>query len=157
MTAHVYETQVCWSADGGEGTRSYRSYSRNHTVGAAAKPPIGASSDPAFRGDASRYNPEELFVASLSACHMLWYLHLCATSGVTVVEYRDGARGTLELDRDGSGRFASIVLRPAVLVTAESDPARAAALHERAHECCFLARSVTVPIAVVPDVRRQPD
>ena len=149
---HSYATFVHWSAGDGPGTTSYRSYSRDHTVGAVGKPPIAASSDPAFRGDAGRYNPEELFVVSLSACHMLWYLHLCAVNGVVVLEYRDEARGTLELDNDGSGRFVDVTLRPVVTIAPGSDARAGIALHERAHELCFIARSVNVPVRVEPRV-----
>ena len=141
-----------WSAGDGPGTTNYRSYARDHTVGAEDKPPIAASSDPAFRGNAARYNPEELFVASISACHMLWYLHLCSISGIVVVEYRDEADGTLELGSDGSGRFVNVTLRPAVTIRPGGDAQTAIDLHKRAHELCFIARSVNVPIEVEPEV-----
>ena len=109
---HAYAVFVRWSAGDGDGTATYRSYSRDHSIGADGKAEIEASSDPAFRGDASRYNPEELLVASLSSCHMLWYLHLCAMNGVVVVAYRDDAAGDMEENPDGSGQFARVDLRP---------------------------------------------
>jgi len=149
---HRYQTSVHWSAGDGPGTTNYRSYARDHTVGAEGKPPIAASSDPAFRGNAARYNPEELFVASLSACHMLWYLHLCSINRIIVVEYHDEANGTLELGSDGSGRFVNVTLRPAVTIRPGGDAQAAIDLHERAHELCFIARSVNVPIEVQPEV-----
>src|SRR5438045_488065 len=92
---HNYEIQIDWTGNNGEGTKSYKSYRRDHTIASMVqgKPLIPGSSDPNFRGDATRYNPEELLVASLSSCHMLWYLHLCATNDVTVVEYQDAASG----------------------------------------------------------------
>ncbi|MGA8475558.1 MAG: OsmC family protein [Candidatus Cybelea sp.] len=148
---HRYETSVHWSARDGPGTTNYRSYARAHTIGADGKLPIAASADPAFRGDATRYNPEELFVASISACHMLWYLHLCSTSGIVVVDYRDEASGTLELGADGSGQFVNVTLHPAVAIRS-GDVQAAIDLHERAHELCFIARSVNVPIEVKPEV-----
>jgi organic hydroperoxide reductase OsmC/OhrA len=148
---HRYETSVHWSAGDGPGTTNYRSYARAHTIGAEGKLPIAASADPAFRGDATRYNPEELFVASISACHMLWYLHLCSTSGIVVVDYRDEASGTLELGADGSGRFVNVTLHPAVAIRS-GDVQAAIDLHKRAHELCFIARSVNVPIEVKPEV-----
>jgi organic hydroperoxide reductase OsmC/OhrA len=144
---HAYETSLLWTAGDGEGTASYRGYSRNHSIHAASKPEIAASSDPAFRGDATRYNPEELFVASLSSCHMLWYLHLCSVNAVRVVEYRDDAVGSMEESGVDGGRFTSVTLRPMASI-ASSDPAQALALHEEAHQLCYIARSVNFPVAI---------
>jgi organic hydroperoxide reductase OsmC/OhrA len=145
---HTYGTYVHWTAANGEGTKSYRSYSRNYTIGAAGKPEIAGSSDPAFRGDASRYNPEELLVASLSSCHMLWYLHLCSVSGITVVDYRDSASGAMEEDGSGLAQFESVDLRPVVTIAGEADRVKALELHREAHRLCFIARSVNFPVKV---------
>ena len=150
MKSHQYTTYLRWSANG-EGTKSYRSYSRNFTITAQGKADIAGSSDPAFRGDALRYNPEELLVASLSSCHMLWYLHLCSVNEIAVLDYRDAATGTME-ERDGSGQFERVTLRPAIKVSAGDDLARAMALHEEAHRLCFIARSVNFPVDVEPEV-----
>jgi organic hydroperoxide reductase OsmC/OhrA len=150
VKSHQYTTHVRWSANG-EGTKSYRSYSRNFTISAEGKVDIAGSSDPAFRGDALRYNPEELLVASLSSCHMLWYLHLCSVNEIAVLDYRDAATGTME-ERDGSGQFVRVTLRPAIEVSAGDDLARAIALHEEAHRLCFIARSVNFPVDVEPEV-----
>ncbi len=149
--AHAYGACVQWTAADGAGTKSYRSYSRNHTIGTDGKPDIRASSDPAFRGDPSRYNPEELLVASLSSCHLLWYLHLCSVNGITVLEYRDDATGTMEEDDDGSARFVGVQLRPVATIAA-GDRARALELHSEAHRLCFIARSVNFPVAVTAEV-----
>src|SRR4051794_15702766 len=101
---HRYRVAVRWTGNTGQGTSGYRAYSRDHVVEAAGKPPIPGSSDPQFRGDASRWNPEELLVASLSACHKLWYLHLCAEAGVTVTAYEDHAEAVMSEHQDGGGR-----------------------------------------------------
>lgn len=114
MKRHRYEIHVVWTGNLGQGTSAYRSYQRNHEVSAAGKPVVLASSDPAFRGDPARYNPEELLVASLSACHMLSYLHVCAVNGVVVVDYADDAFGLMEETADGGGFFTEVTLRPAV-------------------------------------------
>jgi organic hydroperoxide reductase OsmC/OhrA len=151
LKTHTYGTCVRWSAAGGEGTTNYRSYSRNHTIGAAGKPEIAASSDPAFRGDSARYNPEELLVASLSSCQMLWYLHLCSVNGITAVGYRDDASGTMEESSDGSARFLQVDLRPVVTIAA-GDRAKALALHDEAHRLCFIARSVNFPVQVRAEI-----
>lgn len=88
---HTYELTVRWTGNTGTGTENYRAYSRAHEIRIAGKPTVPASADPHFRGDAARWNPEELLVSSLAQCHMLWYLHLCATNGVVVTDYVDHA------------------------------------------------------------------
>jgi organic hydroperoxide reductase OsmC/OhrA len=150
VKTHTYGAYVRWTAPDGEGTTNYRSYSRDHSIGAQGKPGIAASSDPAFRGNPARYNPEELFVASLSSCHMLWYLHLCSVNGIVVVEYRDDASGTME-ENGGSARFVSVELRPVVTI-AQGDRPKALALHETAHHLCFIARSVNFPVTVKAEI-----
>lgn len=107
---------------------------------------IAGSSDPAFRGDSSRYNPEELLVSSLSACHMLWVLHLCADAGIVIVAYSDDAMGEVVEHSDGSGEFTRVVLRPRMKITDPSRVAEAIAIHDRAHEVCCLARSMNFPV-----------
>jgi organic hydroperoxide reductase OsmC/OhrA len=152
MKLHTFEVRVEWSGNDGDGTKTYKSYRRDHSIIAAGKPPIPGSSDPAFRGDATRYNPEELLVASLSACHMLWYLHLCSTNQITVLDYRDSAEGVMAEDEDGSGSFARVALKPVVTIAAGGDVAKAAALHSEAHGFCFIARSVKFAVEVLPEI-----
>ena len=152
VRAHTYRTHVRWAASSGEGTKSYGSYSRDHAIGAPGKPEIAASSDPAFRGNPAHHNPEELLVASLASCHMLWYLHLCAVNGVVVVEYHDDASGVMEESPDGGGRFVGVELRPSVKVRAGSDRSKALTLHEEAHRLCFVARSVNFEVTVKPGI-----
>lgn len=150
---HGYRVQVAWTGDLGTGTSDYRAYSRAHEISAEGKPVLPGSSDPAFRGDPSRYNPEEMLVASLSACHMLWYLHLCADAGIVVTGYVDRAEGSLAATPDGGGRFSEVVLRPLVTIRGAADQELAASLHERAHERCFIASSVNFPVRCEPRVR----
>jgi len=143
---HRYGVRVTWSGNRGTGTSGYAAYGRDHTIEADGKPPIAGSADPAFRGDAGKWNPEELFVASIAACHELWYLHLCADAGVVVTAYVDRAEGTLSLDGDGGGRFTSVVLHPEVTVADPSMTAAALDLHDAAHAKCFIANSLDVPV-----------
>ena len=150
---HRYESTVRWTGNKGAGTSAYRAYSRNHEIISSGKPAIPASSDPAFHGDASRHNPEELLVASLSSCHMLWYLHLCAVNKVVVLDYEDRASGTMEETEDGGGRFVEVTLRPEITVTAESGLETAKRLHHDAHEKCFVANSVNFPVGCEPVIR----
>ncbi|MDR3717409.1 MAG: OsmC family protein [Bryobacteraceae bacterium] len=156
MARHEYKVQVAWSGNDGVGTRTYSEYRRDHTIHIAGKPVLPGSSDPAFRGDAARYNPEELLVASLSACHMLSYLHLCANAGVVVTAYQDDASGAMELKPDGSGAFTEATLRPRVTLDARSDPVRAQALHHEAHQRCFIAASVNFPVYIEAEIETPP-
>lgn len=150
---HHYITAVEWTGNTGAGTASYRGYERRHEIMADGKPAIAGSSDPSFRGDPSCYNPEELLVASLSACHMLSYLGLCANGGVVVTRYVDRAEGVMMEGADGSGRLTRVVLRPDVTLAAGSDVARAEALHHAAHAKCFIANSVNFPVEHAPVIR----
>jgi len=143
---HRYALTVTWTGNRGEGTRDYRAYGREHEILAAGKPPIPGSSDPSFRGDASRWSPEELLIASLSACHQLWYLHLCAVNGIVVTAYEDAAEGFMDENADGTGEFTRVVLHPRVTIGA-GDEERALALHDDAARYCFVARSVNFEVA----------
>ncbi|WP_044562992.1 OsmC family protein [Azospirillum sp. B4] len=147
---HTYRVTVTWTGNTGAGTAGYRAYSRDHEIAAVGKPVIPGSSDPAFLGAATRYNPEEMLVASLSACHKLWYLHLAAEAGLVVTAYRDAAEGTMAETGDGNGHFTRVLLRPHVSLsaagTAGADVALAQALHEKAHHFCFIANSVNFPV-----------
>ena len=149
---HHYSVTVEWTGNRGLGTPDYAGYGREHLIHAAGKAPIAGSSDPEFRGDAARWNPEELLVGSLSACHKLWYLHLCSAAGISVVAYRDEAVGTMTEDADGSGRFASVVLRPVVRIRTGDDTSMAEQLHAAAHRYCFIANSVAFPVTCEPRV-----
>lgn len=149
---HRYETTTRWTGNRGAGTATYRSYDRDHETEAEGRPPIPASADPGFRGDPSRWNPELLLVASLSQCHMLWYLHLCAVGGVVVEDYVDEAEGTMAEDASGAGRFTQVVLRPRVVVAEGAMVQRALDLHAPASERCFIANSVNFPVRHEPQV-----
>jgi organic hydroperoxide reductase OsmC/OhrA len=147
---HSYSATISWTGDRGQGTSTYRAYERSYDIAASGKPSIAGSSDPAFRGDRACWNPEELLVASLSACHQLWYLHLCADAGVVVVAYQDEAQGTMVEEASGSGQMEQVTLHPRVTVSAGSDREVAARLHEDAHKNCFIARSVNFPVHCEP-------
>lgn len=145
---HRYALAIVWTGNRGPGTSEYTAYGRDHLIRAPGKPDLAGSSDPAFRGDSSRYNPEELLLASLSSCHMLWYLHLAATAGVVVVAYRDEPAATMVEDRSRGGYFTRAVLHPVVTVAPGSDVAVAKDLHAQAHAHCFIANSVNFPVEV---------
>ena len=149
-TSHRYVTTVTWTGNAGTGTSGYREYERAHEISADGKPAVPGSSDPAFRGDPARWNPEELLVASLSQCHMLSFLHLCADEGIVVTGYRDQAEGTMAETTDGGGHFEQVVLHPDVRFASPGDAARAGELHERAHHVCFIANSVNFPVHCRP-------
>jgi organic hydroperoxide reductase OsmC/OhrA len=152
MTVHKFEATVSWTGNQGTGTSAYRAYSRNYEITADGKAAIAGSSAPAFRGDRARYNPEDLLIASLSACHMLWVLHLCAEAKITVVEYVDAASGAMALNADGSGQFSEVVLRPRITVLEPGREEDLQAVNEKAHRLCFIARSVNFPVRHEPTV-----
>ena len=148
---HRYRVDVEWTGNRGSGTDGYRNYSRNHVIRIPGKPDLAGSSDPAFRGDATRHNPEDMLVAALSSCHMLSYLHMATVAGVVVVAYDDSAEGTMATEGDG-GHFTEVVLRPVVTIRADSDPGKALAAHEAAHHACFIANSVNFPVRCEPRI-----
>lgn len=175
MTAHLhhYQLELQWTGNTGRGTKSYVSYERSYTWHSGDKPKVEGSSDPKFRGDPGKHNPEELLLAALSSCHMLWYLHLCAESHITVLDYRDQAIAEMEgeqplsppVDKDNEqhpagpptgsnpflgGHFVRAVLRPVIKLTSEKDRAKATALHHEAHLRCFIANSVNFPVEIAP-------
>jgi organic hydroperoxide reductase OsmC/OhrA len=151
---HKYKVSVEWTGNRGTGTSGYRAYGRDHTIAAGAKPIILGSSDAAFQGDAARWNPEDLMVAAASACHKLWYLHLCADAGIIVTRYTDEAEGIMV---DGPiGKFTQIALRPRVVIRPGGDLALAVQLHHKAHEKCYVANSVNFPISCDPVIEHEP-
>lgn len=143
---HHYMLSLKWTGNLGEGTSGYRSYNRSHTISIPGKPEISGSSDPAFRGDAGRYNPEELLVASLSSCHMLWVLHLCADKGIVVVDYTDNPTGLMEETVEGGGRFTEVTLNPCVTITNKESADKLDDIHRRANQLCFIANSVNFKV-----------
>jgi organic hydroperoxide reductase OsmC/OhrA len=150
---HRYRMQNRWTGNLGTGTSAYTAYSRNFELIAGGKAaPIAGSSDPLFRGDTARYNPEDLLVGALSSCHMLWVLHLCADAGITIVEYADEAEGEMVEHADGSGEFTRVRLRPRMKITDLARAAEAERMHERAHSVCALARSMNFPVELEVEV-----
>lgn len=150
---HLYTVRLDWEGNRGSGTSGYATYGREHKFSAPGKAPIAGSSDPAFRGDPARWNPEELFVASLASCHQLWYLHLAAEAGVVVIAYRDEPVGTLVEDPARGGWFTRVVLKPIVTIRDGDDVALATSLHQRAHHMCFIANSVDFDVECEPTIR----
>lgn len=149
---HRYAVEVVWTGNTGTGTQTYAGYERSHEVRAPGKSTLLASSDPAFRGDTSRWNPEELLVCALSSCHMLSYLHLCANAGVLVTEYVDNPEGFM-IETGHGGRFTRVVLCPLVTVVDQERVQQALELHEAANHACFIASSVNFPVECKPTVR----
>lgn len=152
MPNHNYGLTVNWTGNRGAGTSSPRDYTRDHVVSAPGKPDLAASSDPSFRGDRTRWNPEELLVASLSSCHMLWFLGLASADGIVVTAYTDSPTGIMTEHTDGSGQFLEVTLAPTVTVADPSMIQGAEALHGPAAAKCFIARSVNFPVRHTPTV-----
>lgn len=150
---HHYSVTIKWTGNKGTGTDHYRSYERSHTIAIENKPDILSSSDPSSRGDKTKHNPEDLLVSSVSACHMLWYLHLCADAGVVVVDYTDNATGIMNNSSNGSGRFTKVTLNPVVIVAQDSMISKANELHKKANELCPIANSLNFPLRQNPTAK----
>ncbi|HAW47474.1 MAG TPA: peroxiredoxin [Roseovarius sp.] len=146
MAEHDYTARVVWTGNRGEGTRHYRGYDRTWNVETEGKPVIHCSNDPLLGGDPTLHNPEDMLIAALSACHMLWFLHLASDAGITVTAYADEPVAVGETDAAGASRFLRATLRPRITVARGTDLQRADALHARVHDFCFIARSVNFPV-----------
>ena len=147
---HRYQTLLSWTGNKGTGTSNYKAYDRNYDIILEGKSTLPGSSDPAFRGDPTRHNPEDLLLASISSCHMLWFLHLCSVNKIAVTKYDDPATAIMTMNPDGSGQFISAALNPTVTIAQGCDLEKANALHHEANKLCFIARSVNFPIEHKP-------
>ncbi len=154
MKNHYYKSRTLWTGNQGTGTAAYDGYSRDFETSIEAKGRILGSSDPHFRGDGTRWNPEDMMVSAVSSCHMLWYLHLCAVAGVIVMSYIDEAEGVMVEEAQG-GHFTKVTLRPNITITKDSPMDIAEKLHEDAHELCFIANSVNFEIEIKPEIVKQ--
>ncbi len=152
MAEHHYHTRTTWTGAGDEGTKTYKSYSRDYTISVDGKADILGSSDPAFRGDPARHNPEDMLVASVSACHMLWYLHLCSVNNIVVTRYVDDAEGVMVEGKGITSKFEKIILRPHVTIKPGGDMETAASLHAVARKECFVANSLNCPVEHEPTI-----
>lgn len=152
MGEHSYALTTVWTGDRGTGTSGYRDYDRSATVSITGKPDLLASADKPFRGDATRWNPEDMLLAALSECHLLSYLHACVTAGVVVTAYEDRATGVMVEDGRGGGAFREVVLRPRVTIAHASMTDAALAAHAQAHDWCFIANSVNFPVRHEPTI-----
>jgi organic hydroperoxide reductase OsmC/OhrA len=149
---HHFAARLVWTGAEHGPTRDYQSYSREYRVEVEGKPPLIGSAHPAFQGDPGKHNPEDLLVAALAACHMLSYLALCTRAGIEVVAYQDQASGMMAI-KERKMRFVEVTLAPHVTIAA-GDLEQARALHEKAHEACFIASSVNFPVLTMPTVTR---
>jgi organic hydroperoxide reductase OsmC/OhrA len=153
MKTHHYAITTRWTGNTGTGTATYRGYERSLTISAKNKADILGTSDTAFNGDKTKHNPEELFLSSISSCHLLWYLHLCSENGVVVTDYVDDATGTMTVGSDGVGRFVEVILQPVITVANRSMFEKARTLHKRANELCYIANSCNFPILHHPVIK----
>lgn len=152
MKEHTYDLTLTWTGNRGEGTTGIKDYDRDLTISAPGHDDIEGTADPGYLGDPDRWNPEQLFSASISQCHMLWYLGLASRRGVVVHEYVDDLTGTMVAEANGKARFTKVVLRPRIVVGAEDQVQPAIELHHKAHEMCFIAQSVNFPVEWEPKV-----
>lgn len=152
MKQHNYTATIAWTGNRGSGTDHYKNYERSHRIRIDGKAEIEGSSDPAFLGDPSKHNPEELLLASLSSCHMLWYLHFCSVNKIIVEEYVDHATAIMLEEESGKGYFKEVTLNPSVRVKDSTMIAQAIELHKKASEYCFIANSVNFLVLHKPNV-----
>lgn len=152
---HNYSLNIKWTGNKGEGTTRYDAYDRSYIISGENKVEILGSADAPFRGDITKYNPEDLLLASLSSCHMLWYFHLCADAGIIVTDYIDNPTGILVQNETGSGSFSEVTLNPIVTVSESSMTDKANQLHEKANQFCFIANSVNFKVKHNPTSKIQ--
>jgi len=152
MKSHHYQSQIKWTGNTGKGTKSYTSYERSYDIIIKGKTTLKGSADPAFRGNKDLHNPEDLFLVSISSCHMLWYLHLCAENNITVIDYTDQASAEMQLTKEGKGYFTVAILNPVVVILEEDKIDLAKSLHQKANEYCFIANSCNFPIQHHPKI-----
>ncbi len=150
MKEHHYYPVITWTGNTGEGTKDYKAYERDHIIEVAGKPAIQGTSEAFYPGNQSRYNPEELLVASLSSCHMLWYLHLCAVNKIVITAYVDKPVGTMQNTPDGGGRFTGVSLKPEITIEGKADEELLQTLHQQANKLCFIANSCNFPVSHQP-------
>ncbi len=146
MKTHNYQVKTEWTGNLGHGTSGYKNYDRSHILKVEGKAEIKASSDPLFRGDRTKHNPEELFLSSLSSCHMLWFLHICSVEGVIIIEYIDEAEGVMIEEKDGKGKFTEVMLNPTVTIKEERMASKLDSIHQKANQMCFIANSCNFPV-----------
>jgi organic hydroperoxide reductase OsmC/OhrA len=146
--ADAFNSHLEWTGATKGPTRDPATFSRDLTVSMDAIT-LPMSSAPGYRGDPSRANPEQLFVASLSACQALTFLFLAAKNQIPVIGYRDDAEGHLGLV-DGKIRMSRVTLRPVITLEPGASEARAREIVAKAHASCFIANSVATPVDVVP-------
>lgn len=149
---HAYPARVVWTGNRGEGTAHYEGYDRTWDLAVEGKAVVSCSNDPLLGGDPAKYNPEDMLIAAVASCHMLWYLHLAAKAGITVIAYEDTAVGEGVMHPNASGNFTAAILHPKITVTAGADLEKARSLHGDVHKYCFIARSVNFPITIEPEI-----
>lgn len=143
---HEYTTRIVWIGDLGQGTANYRAYDRTWNIETPDKPIIQCSNDPLLGGDPHKPNPEDLLLSALSACHMLWYLHLASDAGIVVRAYTDNPIAVGITETNGAGRFLRATLLPQITVVSNTDLEQAEQIHSQIHQYCFIARSVNFPV-----------
>lgn len=152
MKNHHYKSTIEWTGNTGKSTENYRSYERSYTISVEGKAEINGSSDPAFLGNPNLHNPEDLLLASVSSCHLLWYLHFCSVNKILVLEYTDFAEGIMMEEKNGSGKFTQIILKPRIIVAEKEMIEKALELHKKANEYCFIANSMNFEVKHEPEI-----
>lgn len=146
----LHSVRTAWRRAGQD--FDYETYDRNHEIEFEGGQRLLSSAAPDYKGDASAANPEELFAASLSSCHMLTFLAVASKSRFVVDEYSDHAVATLEKNAQGRVAVTRVVLHPRAVFSGENQPdaEKLKAMHEKAHKACMIANSVACEVLIEP-------
>lgn len=147
---HHYNITTEWTGKTAEGTKNVKKYNRTHTITNQGKPELILTTDNPHVGDKTKLNPEDLLVSSISSCHMLSYLYVCALEGIVITSYIDNANGIMTENVTGGGSFKEVTLNPVFSVADENMVEKAIELHHKAHEICYIANSVNFEIKCNP-------
>jgi truncated hemoglobin YjbI/organic hydroperoxide reductase OsmC/OhrA len=151
---HTFSLRAEWTGNRGTGTSGYKDYDRDLVIQAEGPGELPGSAARAFHGDEERWNPEQLLLAALAECHLLSYLQAATAAGIVVTGASCRAECVLAFGPDG-GSVTSATLSPEVWLADEAQRPAAEALHEKAHQQCFIARSVNFPVRITPQEVRQ--
>ncbi|MGJ5642123.1 OsmC family protein [Formosa sp. S-31] len=148
----TFKLKNSWSLEEAQRQKASGGALKTHQVFLEKGKRLEISAEKRFKGDGSKFNPEELLLAALSSCHFMSYLYVCELAGIIVVNYSDCPEGILELHNDGSGAFSKVILKPEVTIENPKDVETAKALHKKAGDLCFIANSCVFPIEYYPEV-----
>jgi len=148
---HRFQAHLKWSKKTEVGQDNRKRY-KNHMLAVADKNSLEVSAAKAFKGDPTKWNPEEMLLDSLMSCHMMSYLYVCQQNGVEVLAYEDAGEAFLEVNADGSGKVTKVILGPKVVISNAEQIDLAKELHIQANQLCFIANSCAFEVEHNPEI-----